>query len=59
MAEGPANPQEQQPPIIVNVSVARPTQQYTPPTVQSGAELRAVGGCGCGCGASNGSGAGV
>jgi hypothetical protein len=51
------NPQGQQPPIIVNVSVTKPP--YTPPAVQ-GAELRAqVGGCGCGCGASNGGGAGV
>lgn len=52
----------QNPPIAVNVSVARP--QFSPPAVQSGRELaqaqpELVGGCACGCGASNGSGGGV
>jgi len=52
--------QGNQSPIVVNVSVARPTPQFAPPTVRSGSEMMTqVGSCGCGCGASNGGGSGV
>jgi hypothetical protein len=50
--------QSEQPPIIVNVSVVRP-DQFSPPSMQKGAEMARIGGCGCGCGASNGAGGGV